>query len=152
MQEKPTILYKLGGYYLMPHELLHVLAYWMLGKPCYYKWGDYCVKPLEKMRRNERLFTSLFPFMVCFGGGLFFHLLWVLSAFFITSSPERYFAEPTWHIIFLVVGILLIFYSSTAHGDLINSYHLLFTHQQTQNNRPEPHRSSDDYTQRRKHP
>jgi hypothetical protein len=29
---------------------------------------------------------------------------------------------------------------------------LLFTHQQTQNNRPEPHRSSDDYTQRRKHP
>jgi hypothetical protein len=106
MQERSTFrnfLHKLGGYYLIPHELLHVLAYRIIGKPCRYEWGDYRVRSLKPKTRPEKLFVLLFPFVACWVLGLFFGALWVLSAFFINIPPERYFIDgPTWHLLFLV--------------------------------------------------
>ncbi len=145
-----TFWTKVGGYYLIPHELLHVLAYRLIGKPCHYEWGAYYVRPLSKRTKWERLFTSLFPFGVCMGLGLLFHLLWVLSAFFIRMPPERYFIDgPTWHIIFIILGPLFVLYSGTAHGDLINSYLILFGEDEPQDERPEPHRDAEDKPQER---
>jgi len=135
-----TFIHKLGGYYAIPHELLHVLAYRLIGKPCHYQWGDYSVRPLTKRTRRERIFIALLPFAFFFGLGLLSLILWVISAFFIQMPPERYFIDgPTWHITFLIIGAILIFYSGTAHGDLVNSYHLLFGKNQSQNDSPKPH-------------
>jgi hypothetical protein len=53
---------RLGGYYLIPHELLHVLAYRLIRKPYRYEWGWPYVIPIAAMTRRERLFTALFPF------------------------------------------------------------------------------------------
>lgn len=30
-----TFLHKLGGYYLIPRELLHLLTYRIIGQPCH---------------------------------------------------------------------------------------------------------------------
>jgi hypothetical protein len=64
-----------------------------------------------------------------------------MSAFFIQMRPEQYFREgPTWHLLFLILGALFIFYSGTAHGDLILAYWLLFGQKQVQEQGPQPHR------------
>jgi hypothetical protein len=60
-----TFFHKIGGYYLIPHELLHVLAYRLIGKPYDYQWGNYQVSSPAKMTRGERLFVLLLPL----GGG-----------------------------------------------------------------------------------
>jgi hypothetical protein len=120
--------HKLGGYYLIPHELLHVLAYRLIGKPCEYKWGDYRVRSLARKTRPEKLFVLLFPFVACWGLGFFFGFLWVLSAFFIEMPPERYFIDgPTWHFVFPVLAFMFILYSGNGYGDVINAYRLLLT-------------------------
>ncbi len=49
---------------LIPHELLHVLGYRLVGKRCLYRWGDDFVTPLGSIRRRERLVGALFPFGV----------------------------------------------------------------------------------------
>src|SRR5688500_19355505 len=60
-------LSRLGGYYLIPHELLHVLAYRLIGKRCHYEWGAYYVQSLQPKNRKESLFVLLFPFVICWG-------------------------------------------------------------------------------------
>ncbi len=137
-----TFLHKLGGYYLIPHELLHVLAYRIIGKPCSYQWGDYAVQSLAPKNRREKLFVLLLPFGVCWALGLFFGLLWLLSAFFIEIPPERYFIDgPTWHFIFPIIATLCIIYSGTAHQDLIDAYGWLFVYKADYDS-PQPHQQT----------
>jgi hypothetical protein len=127
-REVKDFWYKLGGYYLIPHELLHVLAYRLIGKPCHYDWGDYYVRPLAKRTRRERLFVLLFPFIVCWLLGFFFHFLWGASALLVIRMPlERYFFEsgPTWHFALPIIATGFIIYSGTAHADLIIAYRVL---------------------------
>lgn len=133
-----NFLHKLAGYYLIPHELLHVLAYRLIGKPCRYQLGDHRVHSLQPKNRREKLFVLLFPFVVCWGLGLLFGVLWLLSAFVVDIPPERYFIDgPTWHIIFLMLGALCILYGGTAHKDLLDAYGWLFVYK-AKNDRPEP--------------
>jgi hypothetical protein len=128
-----TYLYKIEGYYLIPHELLHVLAYRLIGKPCRYEWGDHHVRSLQPKNRREKLFVLLFPFVVCWGLGFFFGFLWLLSAFTIDIPPAQYFVEgPTWHILFLVMGALFILYSGTAHKDLLDAFAWLFIYKEAE--------------------
>lgn len=133
------ILYKLGGYYLVPHELLHVLAYRLINKPCQYKWGDYEVKSLAPKNKREKLFVLLFPFVTCWILGGIFIGLWLLSAFFITIPPKRYFIDgPTWHFGFMIMAMVCIIYSGTAHQDLIDAYGWLFKYKASYDS-PKPH-------------
>jgi len=139
-----SFLYKLGGYYLIPHELLHVLAYRIVGEPCHYKWGSYHVQSSTPKRRREKLFILLFPFVICWVLGFFFGALWILSVFFIKVPPERYFIEgPSWHIIFLIMAWLSILYSGTAHQDLIDAYGWLFKYK-AQDDSPEQHQHTHE--------
>lgn len=132
--------HKLGGYYLIPHELLHVLAYRLIGKPCAYEWGDYRVRPLRQRTWGEKVFVLLFPFIVCLVLGFIFGLLWLLSAFFIEIPSDRYFIDgPTWHFVFPILATLFIFYSGASYGDIIIAYRLLFRKDKLQHNRPQPH-------------
>ncbi|GEM_PF-1351468 len=152
---QPTFLYRLGGYYGIPHELIHILAYRIIRKPYSYQWGDYQVISLayETETQREKLFITLLPFATFMGFGLFFHFLWVISAFFIKIRPEQYFIDgPTWHFSFFIVGSLFIAYASTAHYDLIKAYCLLFRKNKLQYDSPKPHRNSNDKKQQGKHP
>lgn len=127
MKHYKSFWHQFNGYYLIPHELLHVLAHRLSGQPCEYKWRDDHVKSLTKLTRWQELFVLLFPFAVCLGLGIFFHLLWISSAFFIDIPPERYFSDgPTWHFIFPNIASLFILYSGTSHWDLLAAYYLLF--------------------------
>jgi len=127
-QDSRSLLYKVGGYYLIPHELLHVLAYRFIGKPCYYEWGDYQVSCPADRSRQEKLFVLLFPTVVCLGLGFFFHLLWGVSLLWAIRMPlEQYFFVdgPTWHFALPMIATLLIIYSGNGYGDIINGYRLL---------------------------
>ena len=149
------VLDRLGGYYAIPHELLHVLAYRLIDKPYRYGWGDYYVQPLapETETRREKIFVLLLPFGIFFGLGLLCLGLWIMSAFFINIRPERYFIDgPTWHLVFLICGALLILYSSTAHFDLILAYRLLLGEDEVQDQRPNPHRHADEQQHQRQTP
>lgn len=67
---------KLEGYLAIPHELLHVAGYRLVGKQCLYRWGESYVTPIGPMTRRERLVGLLFPFVVSF---IVFLLLTILS-------------------------------------------------------------------------
>ena len=139
-------LYKLGGYYLIAHELLHVLAYRLIGKSYHYEWGDYSVQPLAERTRPERLLVLLFPFVTCWVLGFFFHFLWLLSAIFLITIPlDRYLVDgPTWHFALPIIASLFILYSGTAYEDLIIAYHLLFGKYKSNYHSYEPHRQTED--------
>jgi hypothetical protein len=36
-REYPSRATRLGGYLLIPHELLHILGVWLVGKRCHYR-------------------------------------------------------------------------------------------------------------------
>ena len=149
-QSVKSFSYKLGGYYLIPHELLHVLAYRIIGKRCQYQLGDYRVRSLQPKSRREKLFILLFPFVVCWALGFFFGALWLFSAFFINIPPERYFVDgPTWHIIFLALGALFILYGGTSHKDLVQAFGWLFVYK-AEDDSPEPEQHPDK-TQNSRH-
>ena len=138
-------LQKLGGYYLIPHELLHVLAYRIIGKSCEYQWGSYHVQSSAKRTRREKLFILLFPTVVSLALGFFFHLLWAGSLLFIVRTPlERYFFVdgPTWHITLPVIATVFILYSGNGYGDVINAYRLLLREDESKHDSPKPHQQA----------
>ena len=138
------LLNKIGGYYLIPHELLHVVAYRIIGKPYRYRWGDYQIYSLAPKTRREKLFVLLFPFVVCWILGLFFYLIWFLLSLSAQLPPEQYFsAGPIWHFIFPVLAFLCILYSGTSYQDLIDVYGWLFKHK-AQYDSDQPHYQSQN--------
>ncbi len=134
-----TFLYKLGGYYLIPHELLHVLAYRLIGKRCHYQWGDWQVKSLQPKNRRENLFVLLFPFITCIGvGGGLVSLSFAVLILTNTLPLRQYtvgglLLPLTIHI----VGFLIMFYGHVAGSDLIKAYWWLF-HDETKHDSPNP--------------
>jgi hypothetical protein len=121
-----TLLSKLGDYYLIPHELLHVLAYRLLNQPCHYEWGDRQVQSTAKLTRRQDLFVLLLPFAVFFGLGLLTHVVglavWVVILFTTpvpTTSPQAFLtAMPKLPFILQLVATLLIIYSGTGYNDI----------------------------------
>jgi len=136
--------YKLAQYYLLPHELLHVVAYRIIRKPYHYEWGNHYVKSLTGLNLKEKLFITLFPFIISLGSGLFLILSWMTIVFFMNRQPNQT-TELSWHLILLISGLWLAFYSTTAEHDLVKSYHLLIAPEnEMQDNRPKPHGSPDN--------
>ena len=126
MKNRSILLHKLGGYYLIPHELLHVLAYWIIGKRCFYQWGDWKVKSLQPKTRREKLFVLLFPITVCWIIGILFHIFWLLLVI-LSGLPREYILEGSGtHFLLLILGILPIFYTHTVGKDLLDAYGWLF--------------------------
>lgn len=119
---------KLIGYILVPHELLHVWAYRIIGKPCQYRWGNHYVRPLAKRTKRQRLFVLLFPFVFCWGVGLFFFFLWTLATLIFIRMPlDAHFQANglTWHYLLPLGSLLFIMYGSVAGGDLMIAYNVL---------------------------
>ena len=51
-----AMLWKLDGYLAIPHELMHVVAYRMIGKRCAYQLGEHAVPTFEDRTLPQRLF------------------------------------------------------------------------------------------------
>ena len=108
---------RLEGYLLVPHELLHVLGYRLVGKRCHYRWGDRYVVAPGPMARRERLVGLLFPFAVCI-------MLWLLLlplpfiGFFL-------FKNMVVAIGLSIIAMLPLGYAFTSLGDFRHVYWLL---------------------------
>jgi hypothetical protein len=144
-------IHTLRGYYLIPHELLHVLAYWLIGKPCEYRWGQPYVRPLAKRTKEQRLFVLLLPFVTCWVGGLFCYGLGMVGVLLSVRMPlAEYISSQglTWPLLMPLIGTLFIIYSGTAHNDLIVSYNVLRgrdkAHEEDQDPQPQPKQQETD--------
>jgi len=116
---------RLEGYLLIPHELLHVLGYRLVGKRCTYRWGDRRVTPVGPLTRSEQLVGLLFPFAVCM-------VVWLL----LLPLPVLAFLAGglTWAIISTTLSGMVLLYASASVGDLRQAYLLLYhqeAHEQT---------------------
>lgn len=135
--------YKLKGYYLIPHELLHVLAYRLINKPCHYRWGEHRVYSKAKKTQREQLFVLLMPFVMCWLVGLFLHGIWLVLVLSTQMLPEVYFkAAPRWHFIFPSLASLFIIYSGTGYRDIRRTLRILSGQEKPCQNSTNPHRQS----------
>jgi hypothetical protein len=115
------LLWKLDGYLLIPHELMHVVAYRMIGKRCAYQFGDHSVKALEDRTLNERLFCLLLPLLVNGLGVLMLAGVW-MGIYVIARYPIDPFAyfetSPWWHQSMFFGWVFLLSYAATCFWDV----------------------------------
>ena len=120
------LLHRLEGLVLIPHELLHLLAHCLIGKPATYQFGQPFVEARAPLSRIERMFVLLFPLAVTWGIGV----LWLAAAVIRVFTPP--FANGasapellTRYAPSAIVAFLFFVYGSASHGDLLASVHLL---------------------------
>lgn len=111
---------RLEGYVLIPHELLHLVGYRLVGKQCKYEWGQPYVTPIEPLSRNERLVGVLFPFIV-------FVLLIILLAIPAGFAAKAVIQDGALFrfIFWLVLTHIAVGYALSTVGDLRNAYLLI---------------------------
>ncbi len=111
---------RVEGYFLIPHELLHVVGYRMVGKTCRYRWGSRSVTPLGSITRRERLVGMLFPFglfSIAFLGST------LLAGFTYGQALQN--GSFFWFGFWLVSSLVMGLYAGTTIIDLRNAYLLL---------------------------
>ena len=114
---------KLEGYLLIPHELLHVVGYRLVGKQCRYRLGEPSVMPLGSLTRRERLVGILFPFAVFVTLFGLFALLSGLSPLIVKNQPEKALG---WGLALGAMSLIAGGYACTAIGDLRQAYLLIY--------------------------
>lgn len=113
---------KINGYLAIPHELMHVIAYRMIGKRCAYKLGDLQVTALEPRTQGERLFCLLFPLLVNLLAVVLLFSIWIAT--YISAAypidPFAYFkVAPNWHRSLFLGGAFLLTYTSLSTIDVV---------------------------------
>jgi len=113
---------RLEGYFLIPHELLHVAGYRLVGRKCRYHLGNPFVTPLEPMTRREQLVGLLFPFAVFASLFLLLTVLSGLTPFIINRQGDN---GLLWVGLLGLPALLAGVYACTTIGDLRRAYLLL---------------------------
>jgi hypothetical protein len=115
-----SLFKRLEGYLLIPHELLHVLGYRLVGQPCEYRWGDSFVTPTHSMTRRQDLIGMLFPSVI------FFILVTVfgLLAGFAAEAAVRE-GKLFWFIFWLALTYITGIYLGSTLVDLRRAYLLI---------------------------
>ena len=110
----------LEGYLLIPHELLHLLGFWLVGARCEYRWGWPYVRPLEPLSRRQRLVGRLFPFVS-------FTLLVLICALLVPLVYIYALRGGSWLWVIVCLALLqvAILYAGTTLVDVRNAYLLL---------------------------
>jgi hypothetical protein len=111
----------LNGYIAIPHELLHVAGYWLVGKPCQYRWGDAYITSQKGLKLWEHLVGLLFPFIICSG---LFVISGILSAFAYREVVREGILSG--FLFWTFLALLSGGYAGTAVGDLRKAYLLIF--------------------------
>ncbi len=114
---------KIEGYLLIPHELLHVAGYRLVGRKCRYRLGDPYVIPPGSMTRREQLIGLLFPFAVF--AGLF--VLSILLLGFIPLIVKYYEGNVLlWIGMLGSLSVASVVYVCTTIGDLRQAYLIIY--------------------------
>ncbi len=108
---------RLTGYLLIPHELLHLSGYRLVGKRCRYRWGEAYVTPLDTMARWQNLVGTLFPFTIF---ALVFLTSGILSSLAYGNALQH--GEYGWFIVWTGLAFTAGLYAGTAIGDLRSAY------------------------------
>ncbi|HEX9922988.1 MAG TPA: hypothetical protein VGD99_10020 [Anaerolineae bacterium] len=108
---------RIEGYLLIPHELLHVIGYRLVGQRCTYRWGDHQVRPAGPMLRRERLVGLLFPVVTCVAAWLILLPL---------SGVAFFYGGMKGVIILTMLASLALIYAFASIGDLRQAYLLLY--------------------------
>jgi hypothetical protein len=121
------MLWKIEGYLLIPHELLHVAAHKLIGKRCAYQMGDSFVTHLESHNFAERIFCLLFPLMVSLPIAFLPLAIWILTYIAVRYPTRDYiYVAPLWHQALFIVWFLLFNYAaSSCFFDVIKAAQLL---------------------------
>ena len=119
--ERRRRLTRLAGYLLIPHELLHLVGFRLVGQRCEYQWGQPYVTPIGSMKRQQDLVGMLFPFLIFFILVTIFAILAGLASNQVVREG-RFFWFAFWLTLTHVAGI----YAGTTIGDLRRAYLLLF--------------------------
>lgn len=111
---------RLGGYLLIPHELLHLAGFRLVGKRCRYQWGKAYVTPLDPMSLGQRLIGMLLPFVVFTG---LFVICTVLAGLAYPQPQQG--GSLFWFIFWLILMQVMALYAGTTLLDLRRVYLLL---------------------------
>ena len=108
---------RIEGYLLIPHELLHVIGYKLVGKRCSYHWGQHYITTLDPMTRNEELVGLLFPFVACI-------VVWLV----LLPLPfvALFYGGLAWAVGLSLLFSVPIIYAFASIGDLRRAYQLIF--------------------------
>ncbi len=119
--EHRSWLSRFGGYLAIPHELLHVAGYRLVGQRCEYHWGNSYITSGGQMTLGKQLVGTLFPFVVF---AVTFLICGVLSglAYGQALREGAFFWFFFWTALSLVTGS----YAGTAAADLRRAYLLIF--------------------------
>src|SRR5262245_59900989 len=111
---------RLGGYLLIPHELLHLVGFRLVGKRCAYRWEQSYVTPLEPMARWQLLVGRLFPFAI-------FTLLFVGCTVLagLAYQEARQSHAFFWFLFWLGSMHIFALYAGTTLVDLRSAYLVL---------------------------
>lgn len=118
--KSPNWITRLEGYLLIPHELLHVAGFWLVGRQCHYRWGQPFVTPLESMARWQHLVGCLFPFVIF---GLLSLILALLTP--VVYSYARQNDAWLWLALLLILLQITGLYLGSTLLDLRNAYLLI---------------------------
>ncbi len=143
-------LQKMDGYIAVPHELMHVVAYRLIGKQCAYRLGDRAVIAPTTCTLRERIFCLLFPLLVNGLATIGLLGLWVMT--YITANypanPLLYFEQaPVWHRSLLFAWFILLTYMGMAVLDVVIVIRLLL-----QKMRQQPPNDTQKYQAERQSP
>ena len=122
------LFWKLDGYLVIPHELMHVIAYRMIGKRYAYRWGDHTVRALEERTFGQRLFCLLFPLLVNGLAVLMLTAIWMVTYILARYplNPLDYLeVAPNWHRALFFGMLFLVFYACASVLDVIFAARLL---------------------------
>lgn len=111
---------QIEGYLLIPHELLHVVGYRLVGEHCIYRWGETYVTPTGRPSRSRDLFGMLFPSVVFLVLALSFGLLAGFASRAVIQEGVAF-----WFIFWLTLTYLAGIYAGTTLGDLRRAYLLI---------------------------
>jgi hypothetical protein len=129
---------RLEGWLAVPHELLHVAAYRLLGKRCRYTPGSPSVSRAEPLTVQERLFVLLLPTLVSGSICVIFIVGWTLSAFTLAKADPLYPQQmPWWHVGLMVMFAVTFIYTSAGWADLLIAVDLLRGRQKPSDDPPD---------------
>jgi hypothetical protein len=118
LETKPRNWFKrIEGYLLIPHELLHVVGYRLVGQRSIYYWGETYVTPVPKPSRAQDLFGMLFPFTVFLLLALGFGLLAGFASRAVVEEGASF-----WFVFWLGLTYTAGLYAGTTLGDLRRAY------------------------------
>ncbi len=107
------MVFKLSAYIGLPHALLHILAYRLIGKDCVLDLNQRRVHSLEERTPKEAAFVKMFPTLAIGGLAVILLIAWAVTIPFsgYGSLATYYRTADLWHQAIWWIGIAILMYA-----------------------------------------